>query len=114
MEIRKKLLVALVTAAAAAVPAVLWAGDGYDSLDSAGLSTDEILSDTAAPRDDSGGKLMTQIVSESKKGFPTSFSNEEVMTLMEASRILKESDRSLGMKVENIASKMSRFYAEKE
>ncbi len=102
----------LIIAAGLEGRAVLWASDvpvkGTDA------SLGELLNEGAPAKDTEGSKSMAQIVDEAKKGFPTSFTDEEVMTLMSASHALKETDRPLAMKVEKIATKMSRHYSEKK
>ncbi len=59
-----------------------------------------------------GGKTMEQIVKEAKKGFPTSFTKDEMHDVMEASRALRETNRSLSDRLERIGSKMARYYKE--
>ena len=58
-------------------------------------------------RRSTSGKTMADFVTEAKAGFPPAFSEEEIVTVMNAARNLKETDRPLARKLEAIAARMA-------
>ena len=71
--------------------------------------TEAAVPTAAAPKDgELKGKTMTEFVNEAKYGKKRKFTDDDAVTLMRASRLLKEQDqRELGAKVERIAAKIA-------
>lgn len=80
------------------------------------LAADTVLEDTKVQtevRSYKGGKTMENIIAESKTGFETAFTDDEMMDVMKASHDLKESDWKLSKRLEKIGVKMSKYIDKK-
>ena len=108
----KKFLAIWLFVLALTVPQAAFAVDAFEdpsvttTTTTATDSTDAVAAETWKPQE-SQGKTMEEFVTEANAGFPDKFTDGEVMSVMSASRKLRDSDRELSRKLERIGSKMS-------
>ena len=110
MTLSKKLLGVWALTFAFTAPQAAFAADAFEdpsSVTTADASAETLPGEGLQRSQDPAGKTMEEFVAEAKSGFPDKFTDGEVMAVMSASRMARDSDRELSRKLERIAAKMS-------